>query len=185
MLLQIVAVSLLFVTLGSAQVNGPTPEDATKAILAAFDRYEVVGMHSAHGSKDVDDYILSLIHDRAFPSKVNDIVVECGNSLYQSILDRYIAGEDVRLREVQQVWRNTTQLMCSLSGFYEQLFPLVRQVNQKLPAQKRIRVLAADPAFDWSTVKSGLDIPRDRDSSIVSIMHAQRSACEGTQGLNG
>src|SRR5258708_11661415 len=116
MLLQIVAVSLLFVTLGSAQVNGPTPEDATKAILAAFDKYEVVGMHSAHGSQDVDDYILSLIRDPAFPGKVNDIVVECGNSFYQGVLDQYIAGEDIPLKEAQQVWRNTTQLMCSLSG---------------------------------------------------------------------
>jgi hypothetical protein len=170
MLLRIIAVILLFCSLGTTQPTEPTPQDATKAILAAFDKYEVVGMHSAHGSQDVDDYILSLIRDPAFPGKVNDIVVECGNSLYQGILDRYIAGEDVPLREMQQVWRNTTQLMCSLSGFYEQLFPLVRQVNQKLPVQKRIRVLAADPAFDWSKVKNGSDIPRDRDSSIVSVM---------------
>jgi hypothetical protein len=126
-------------------------------------------MHSAHGSKDVDDYILSLIRHPGFPSKVNDIVVECGNSLYQGILDRYIAGEDVPPTEVQDVWRNTTQLMCCLSGFYEQLFPLVRQVNLGLPATKRIRVLAADPAFDWNKVKSGLDVPRD-DASIVSVM---------------
>src|SRR4029077_16240601 len=125
----------------------PKPEDATRAILAAFDKYEVVGMDAAHGNKDLDDLILHVIRDPAFPSKVNDIVVECGNSLYQGILDRYIAGEDVSLREVQQVWRNTTQLMCSLSGFYERLFPLVRQVNQRLPVRKRIRVLAADPAF--------------------------------------
>src|ERR1700731_1872779 len=138
MLLRIAAISLLFRTLGTTQANEPTPQEATKAILAAFDKYEVVGMHSAHGSKDVDDYILSLIRDPAFPTKVNDIVVECGNSLYQGILDQYIAGENVPLTAVQQVWRNTTQLMCSLSGFYEQLFPLVRELNRKLPAQKRM-----------------------------------------------
>ena len=170
MLPRIVAIVFLAHTFGRTQAKEPTPQNATKAILAAFERYEVVGMHSAHGSKDVDDFILTLIRDPAFPGKVNDIVVECGNGLYQGILDRYIAGEDVPLREVQQVWRNTTQLMCSLSGFYEQLFPLVRQVNQRLPVRKRIRVLAADPAFDWSQVKSGADIPRDRDSSIVSVM---------------
>jgi hypothetical protein len=169
-MLRIVATGLLFTALSSEQAIEPVPDDAIKAILAAFDRYEVVGMHSAHGSKDVDDYILSLIRDPVFPGKVNDIVVECGNSMYQSVLDKYIAGENVPLAEVQQVWRNTTQLMCSLSGFYEQLFPLVRQVNQKLPTQKRIRVLAADPAFDWNQVKSRLDIPRDRDASIVSVM---------------
>ena len=86
-----------------------TPEPAIPAILAAFDRYEVVAMPEAHGMKDVDDFILSLIRDPAFPVKVNDIEVECGNSLYQPVLDRYIAGEDVPFTEVRKVWRNTTQ----------------------------------------------------------------------------
>src|ERR1700683_3178008 len=69
----------------------PVPMPARSAILAAFDKYEVVGMPAAHGLKDLDDFILSLLRDRVFPEKVNDIVVECGNSRYQSVLDRYIA----------------------------------------------------------------------------------------------
>jgi hypothetical protein len=69
-----------------------TPEPATAAILAAFDKYEVVGLPAAHGMKDLDDFILSLIRNPAFSEKVNDIVFECGNSLYQPVLDRYIAG---------------------------------------------------------------------------------------------
>src|SRR4051794_12603909 len=73
----------------------PTPKPAIPTILAAFDKYEVVAMPEAHGMKDVDDFILALIRNPSFPSKVNDIEVECGNSLYQPILDRYIAGEDV------------------------------------------------------------------------------------------
>jgi hypothetical protein len=73
----------------------PTPESAVPAIFAAFDKYEIVGMPEAHGLKDVDDFILSLIRNPAFAEKVNDIAVECGNSLYQPVLDRYIAGEEV------------------------------------------------------------------------------------------
>jgi len=163
-------ISFLFCAVALPQGSDPKPQDATKAILAAFDKYEVVGMQAAHGFKDLDDYILSLIRHPAFPNQVDDIVVECGNSLYQNVLDRFIAGENVPVTEVRQVWRNTTQLMCSLSGFYEQLIPLVRQVNQKLPAQRRLRMLAADPAFDWSKVMSAADIPRDRDSAIASVM---------------
>lgn len=112
-----------------------TAEPAIPAILAAFDKYEVVAMPEAHGMKDVDDFILSLIRNPAFPEKVNDIEVECGNSLYQPILDRYIAGEDVPFTEVRKVWRNTTQPMCGISGFFEQFFPLVRAINQKLPPE--------------------------------------------------
>jgi hypothetical protein len=77
------------------------PEPAIPAILKAFDTFEVVGMPAAHGQKDIDDFILSLIRDPRFPTSVNDIAVECGNVRYQQILDRYIAGEDVPFTEVQ------------------------------------------------------------------------------------
>jgi hypothetical protein len=153
--------------------SNPKPEDATPAILAAFDKYEVVGMSAAHGNKDLDDFILSLIRNPAFPSKVNDVAVECGNSLYQPILDRYIAGEVVPLATVQLVWRNTTQTMCGMSGFYEELFPLVRRINQKLPPGRRLRVLAGDPAFDWSKVRGPGDVPGVRDDSIASVMEKE------------
>jgi hypothetical protein len=154
--------------------SNPKPEDATSAILTAFEKYEVVGMSAAHGNKDLDDFILDLIRNPAFPSKVNDMAVECGNSLYQPILDRYIAGEVVSLSEVRQVWRNTTQAMCGMSGFYEVLFPLVRRINQKLSLERRLRVLACDPAFDWSKVRGRRDIPLAvRDDSIASVMEKE------------
>jgi hypothetical protein len=153
--------------------SNPKPEDAPAAILAAFEKYEVVGMNAAHGNKDLDDFILGLIRNPTFPSKVNDIAVECGNSLYQPILDRYIAGEAVPLAEVRLVWRNTTQTMCGMSGFYEELFPLVRRVNQKLPPERRLRVLAGDPAFDWSKVRGRGDVPGVRDDSIASVMEKE------------
>jgi hypothetical protein len=153
----------------------PTPLPALSAILTAFDKYEVVGMPEAHGLKDLDDFILLLLRNPAFPEKVNDIVVECGNSRYQSILDRYIAGESVPFDEVQKVWRNTTESMCGTSGFYEQLFPLVRAINQQLEPRKRLRVLAADSPVDWSQLsrQNIADAPEeffDRDRSIASVM---------------
>ena len=153
--------------------RAPKPEDATKAVLAAFDKYEVVGMSAAHGNKDLDDFILHLIRDPAFPDKVNDVVVECGNSLFQPILDRYIAGGDVPLSEVRPVWRNTTALMCSVSGFYEMLFPLVRRINQKLSPEKRLRVVAGDPPLDWSKVTVQSEVMLDRDANIASVMEKE------------
>ncbi|GAC1658824.1 MAG: hypothetical protein NVS9B15_20810 [Acidobacteriaceae bacterium] len=134
-------------------------------------------MSAAHGNKDLDDFLLHLIRNPAFPSKVNVVVVECGNSLYQPVLDRYIAGSDVPLREVRQVWRNTTQPMCGMSGFYEELFPLVRRINQTLPAEKKLRVVAGDPPIDWSKVITAQDFGRgkflERDISIASVMEKE------------
>jgi hypothetical protein len=154
--------------------SNPVPEPAVSAIIAAYDKYEVVGMGAAHGEKDQDDFILSLIRNLSFLQKVNDIAVECGNSLYQPILDRYIAGEEVPFTEVQKVWRNTTQEMCDWSGFYEQFFPLMRAINQKLPSEKRLRVLAADPPIDWDLFKTGhRNKFLSRDETIASVMEKE------------
>lgn len=152
-----------------------TFEPAIPAILRIFDTFQVVGMPAAHAEKDIDDLVLSLIRDPRFPGTVNDIVVECGNVRYQPVLDRYIAGESVAFSEVQHTWRDTTQPMCGESGFYEQLYPLVRVINQGLPLAKRLRVVAADPPIDWSKVKTLQDVTpfMDRDGSIASVMERE------------
>ena len=151
------------------------PEPALPSILAAFSTYEVVGINAGHDDKDIDDFILALIRDPSLPDKVNDIVVECGNSLYQPVLDRYIAGEQISFTDVEKVWRNTTQPMCGLSAFYEQLFPLVRAINQALPVGHRLRVIAADPPVDWSLIHEQKDFSpfADRDRSIASVMERE------------
>jgi len=156
----------------------PKPGDAERTLLAAFDKYEVVGMSAAHGNKDLDDFVLHLIRNPAFPSQVNVIAVECGNALYQSMLDRYIAGDDIPLSEARKVWRNTTQTMCGLSGFYEEFFPLVRRINRALPPEKKIRVLACDSPIDWSKINSSADYGRGqylrgRDVSIASVIEKE------------
>jgi hypothetical protein len=157
--------------------SDPKPVDAEGTILAAFDKYEVVGISAAHGNKDLDDFLLHLIRNPVFPGKVSVVAVECGNSLYQPTLDRYIAGADVPLSEVRQVWRNTTQPMCGVSAFYEELFPLVRKINQTLPPEKKLRVLACDPPIDWNNIKTPRDFGRGqylmRDPSIASVMEKE------------
>lgn len=76
--------------------------------------------------------------------------------------------------EVRKVWRNTTQAMCNGSGFFEQCFPLVRAINQKLPPGKRLRVLAGDPPIDWDQIKNSSDSGKfDREASIASVMEKE------------
>jgi hypothetical protein len=154
--------------------SDPTPVDAQRAILAAFDTYDVVAGLGVT-NKDTDDLILALIRNPAFAAKVNDIAVECSNSLYQPILDRYIAGEDVPIAAVRPVWRNTTQPSCGFSAFYEELFPLVRRINQTLPPERRLRMLACDPPIDWSKITKPDDARpfSDRDQSIAAVMERE------------
>jgi hypothetical protein len=153
----------------------PLAQPAVSAILAAFDKYEVVAMPQGHGMQDLNDFVFSLIRNPAFSEKVNDIVFESGNSLYQPILDRYIAGEDVPFTEVQKVWRKMGQPAAGASAFVEQFYPLVRALNQKLPPQRRLRVLAGDPPIDWDQIKSFDDVIRHvhRDEGIASVMEKE------------
>lgn len=78
--------------------------------------------------------------------------------------------------EVRQVWRNTTQEMCGRSGFFEEFFPLMRAINQKLPLGKRLRVVAGDPPIDWNQIKNYNDREKFvaiREDSIVSVMEKE------------
>src|SRR6266567_4667866 len=122
-------------------------------LLSAFDNADVVGLQATRGRQG-SDLRLRLIRHPDFPNKARLIVVEWGNSLYQSILDRYLRGEGVPLTELQQVWRNQTQVASWDSSIHAEFFAAVREVNRKLPSPKQLRVLAGDPPIDWTRVQT-------------------------------
>lgn len=154
------------------------PVDAEGAILEAFDRHPIVALSEMHALQEEHDFIQSLLRNDAFPDKVNDIVLEAGNALYQDILDRYISGGDVPMSEVRQVWRNTT---ASPTGpwdaeVFEQIYTTVHEVNKKLPQEKRLRVLAGDPPVDWSRINSYEDMLPflgERDRHFASVVERE------------
>ncbi|MEV4396518.1 hypothetical protein [Nonomuraea sp. NPDC049607] len=153
------------------------PLDAKDALLGAFGTHQLVGgLSPSHGVKDVDDFLISLLRDPRLPGRVDDIAVEGGNARFQPIIDRYVAGEDVPLTEVRQAWRDTLQPGAGYSAFYEQLYPLVRRVNQRLPVHERLRVLACDPPADWSRVTSQADLQSllgQRDRHMASVLQSE------------
>jgi hypothetical protein len=143
-------------------------------MLAAFDRYPIVGgLSPSHGVRNVDEFLISLLCNPRLPHVVNDIVAENGNSLYQPLVDEYVAGGDVPLAEVQQAWRNGLNAAGAYSTFYQQVYPLVRRINQRLPRERKLRVLACEPPIDWSKVTGPEDfypILDDRDQHIASVL---------------
>jgi hypothetical protein len=137
-----------------AAIGDLEPQDAMHAVLAAFDRYDLVALGEAHRNQNVHDFALALIRSADFPEKVNDIVVEFGNGRYQSVMDRYVDGADVPARELRRVWRDTVNILVWDAPVYERFFSVVREVNQHLPKVRRIRVLLGDPDFDWGRIES-------------------------------
>jgi hypothetical protein len=127
---------------GQSNSDEPKPTKAVEELIKVFDRFPLVALGEAHWSQTEHEFVYSLIKHPDFANKVNDIVVEFGNALYQPIMDRYIAGETVARTELRQVWRNTTSaIMAWDAPIYERFFATVRAVNQNLPKQKQLRVL--------------------------------------------
>src|SRR5215475_7702654 len=165
---------------GQPLLDDPKPIKAVDALINAFDRYPLVALGEAHWSQTEHEFVYSLIKHPDFANKVNDIVLEFGNALYQPIMDRYIAGETVARTELRQVWRNTTQVAMMLDApIYERFFATVRAVNQTLPKQKQLRVLLGDPPIDWDAIKSRADLRPsmfDRDGHFVSVVEKEALA---------
>ncbi|MDX6463163.1 MAG: hypothetical protein QOE55_6860, partial [Acidobacteriaceae bacterium] len=80
----------------------PSPKNASAAVLQAFETHDIVMLGEIHGNKQEYEWLQSLVANPEFADRVDDIVMEIGNSLYQKSVDRYIAGEAVPIEEVQR-----------------------------------------------------------------------------------
>ena len=106
------------------------------------------------------------------------VVIEDGNALYQARLDRYIAGGDVPISELQAVWRNTTQPGRADMTWHRQLLEAIRRVNQGLAPAQGVRVLAGDPPIDWSRMRTAADVApfmESRDTHFASVVIDRKS----------
>src|SRR5258705_8441686 len=92
-----------------AQDEQPKPQPATAAVLRAFDTHNIVMFGEYHGCKQEHEWLRALIGTPEFADRVDDIVVEFGNSLYQKSMDSYIAGESIQFAQVQRAWRNVAR----------------------------------------------------------------------------
>ena len=121
-----------------------TTTDPVRAIIAAFDRVNLVALGERNhlGVKELE-FRLRLIQDPAFARKVNDIVIEFANPVHQSILDRFTDGGDIPREQLDPVWTVTNQ-KSAYAPFYQEFVDGVRAVNRNLPPDRRLRVVAGD-----------------------------------------
>src|ERR1051325_9995427 len=68
-------------------------QDPVTAILQLFEQHPIVLFGEVHGCVQEHALLKKLVTSQEFAARVNDVVIETGNSLYQDVLDRYIAGE--------------------------------------------------------------------------------------------
>jgi hypothetical protein len=152
--------------LAGGGITGVTPPlDAIATILDAFRTHAVVAIDEPHGNEQSHAFRLSLIRDPRFHAVANDILVEFGNSRYQPVMDRFVAGEPVANEELRRVWQDTTQPHTIWDRpIYEEFFRAVRALNATLPAARRLRVLLGDPPIDWDAIGTEEDLRSARKS---------------------
>ncbi len=147
----------------SVAAQPPTAQEpvagVTSAIIKLFDQYRVVMLGEMHESIQEHALLNKLVEAPGFSERVNDIVVEICNSLYQDTMDRYIAGENVPVERLRLSWENVVGAPGGVAvAPYHGLYATIRSVNQKLPKDRRLRVLCGDPPIDWARVATRDDI---------------------------
>jgi outer membrane protein OmpA-like peptidoglycan-associated protein len=158
---------------GSAEI---ALESATKYIVRAYQRYPLVALSEMHGNAESQALFTAVVRDPDFQAVVSDIVVEFGNGRFQGVVDRYLAGENVRRDELMRVWRETTQISGIFDlPMYEAMLTTVRNVNASLPPARKLRVWLGDPPIDWSTVTSPADEDMNdwRDAFFARVVDDQ------------
>jgi len=154
----VIALGVLSVSIGSAQVVPPrpaVPQEPIAAIANAFSTHDVVAVSDPHGNVQMQQFLLSLVRDPRFAAAAHDIVIETLSARYQDVIDRFVRGDDVppgMLRRAGEDHSVPTNL--GVQG--EELLRTVRALNATLTGRK-LRVIAGDPPIDWDNVTSEAD----------------------------
>jgi len=144
-------------TITVSQEN-PKPENATDAIVRAFKTHNIVMLGEFHGNKQLYEWLRQLVATPAFADRVDDIVMEFGNSLYQKSVDEYVSGKDVPIEKVERAWRNTVGGIGPPSPVTEWLYRAVREANMKRRGKHQMRILCGDPYIDWDKIQTMQDV---------------------------
>jgi hypothetical protein len=150
------------------------PMPAITGLLQLFATHPLVALGEVHMLQEEADFVTALLHHPSFPATVQVIVVEFGNARYQSLIDRFIAGEVVATGDLRPVWRDFFGWGFD-APIYEQFFRTVRAINRTLPPAQRLRVLLGDPPVDWSRITQQADIfpwLEQRDAHYSAVIEA-------------
>jgi len=133
-------------------------QNATKAMIQAIAAHQIVMFGETHGNKQEYEWLCQLVKTPAFADRVDDIVVEFGNSLYQKTIDRYISGDDIPQAQVEKAWRNMIGAVGPISLVYGWFYKAVRDSNLARPGGHKIRLVLGDPYGDWDKIKNADDL---------------------------
>ena len=127
---------------GQTAVREAVPLEPIGAILQALRTYPVVFLGEAHNEPHVHAFRLSLIQNPAFPSLVDDIVLESGGNQFQDDMDKFVRGEEMSDTFLKNVLSSAAPTFSD--PMYEDIPRLVRTLNGALPPERQIRTLLGE-----------------------------------------
>jgi hypothetical protein len=163
----------------SSASAAPPPKvvSAADGIFAAFQSHPLVGLGEWHGLAQEYDFYATLLRDPRFAAQIGNVVLEVGDAAQQSVIDRYVAGEDVPYTELRKVWGDTVGWFPSVSYLGSiNIYAIVREVNRTLPPEGRIKVWLGEPPIDWSQIRTKEEwevLEKQRDSHPAGLIERE------------
>lgn len=181
----LVCIGVLSMLASGAWAQAPAQTQAIDEILTAWRQHRIVAVSEVHRVAQPMEFFLELIRNPGFANVVNDVAIEFGNALHQSVLDRYIDGEPVAPAELRRVWADTTVVNGLWEApMYERFLTGIRERNRRLPKPGKVRVLACDPPIDWSRVQAiGDAAPHLRRDSFCAALLEREVYNKGRRAL--
>ncbi|PAJ75455.1 hypothetical protein CJF42_04770 [Pseudoalteromonas sp. NBT06-2] len=127
-------------------------QDPIKVIEQSLKQKKIIGLGEAHWFQKLFNQLSQLILAPEIESLFSDIVVECGNSKHQNLLDDFISGKEVAPEELQSIWLDSIVFPAWLPPQYGDLFYQIRKANFKRTTP--IKVHLTEPSFEWQDIKS-------------------------------
>ena len=126
--------------------RAPEVKAAVDGVLGLFQQKPVVVLCDQHGLAQEEDFYSALVRDPRFAENVGNVIVEFGGEASQGIIDRYVAGEDVPLKELRRVWTQTAGWVPGPTFLgYINFFANVRAANRGLAPEHGIKVWLGEP----------------------------------------
>jgi hypothetical protein len=155
----------------SRSSGGVLYEEAVAGIASVLDSFPIAAIADLHGAAELGVFRHRLLADSRVLDRVQDVIIEAGNSLYQPLADRYVRGNSVPFDSLRLIWNNTTQSPLNTLDaplYAEDILRTIRTANRTRSPSQHVRVLLADPPLDWSVVRTRADVVRFMTQRRVS-----------------
>ena len=153
----------------------PAAADPVADIAKAFDTHAVVQLGEYHRSLQIHTFIQLLLHDPRFVCRVDDVVVEFGNSRLQKLADIYTSGGTLTETQIASMWRETSVPLTWNTPVYRAVYDAVRDIDRAHLCKHPVRLVLADAPLDWSKVKTEKDLEpfADRDTAMADTVERE------------